>query len=114
MKTKGEHIVGFAQRHATEWESESRLRAQTAGGKVASWTELTRADRDAVRNDGRKGCRVAITVHFIAREEGGKLAGRTKMNQLSLKEWKEFISESTSIGLHTEETLQAETRKSNA
>jgi hypothetical protein len=58
--------------------------------------------------------RVAITVHFITREEGGKLAGRTKMNQLSLKERKEFISESTSVGLHTEETLQAETRKSNA
>src|ERR1700730_9160710 len=114
MKTKGEHIVGFAQRHATEWESESRLRAQTAGGKVASWTELRSDNLDAVRNGGRNGCRVAITVHFITREEGGKLAGRTKMNQLSLKERKEFISESTSVGLRTAETLQAETRKSNA
>jgi hypothetical protein len=57
---------------------------------------------------------VAITVHFIAREEGGKLAGRTKMNQLSLKERKEFTSESALVRQHTEETLQAETRKSNA
>ena len=36
MKTKGEHTVGFAQMHATECESESRLRTQRAAGNSES------------------------------------------------------------------------------
>jgi hypothetical protein len=48
MKTKGEHVVGFAQRHATELELESRLRAQTAAGN----SESNRPDERRGRVEG--------------------------------------------------------------